>query len=225
MEQTKVTAHPLAWPRGFARTPAYKRERARFVRKSQSYCTERLTVPVAVGRLMDAFSRYTRVGQDWRVDLNFVVISTNLRTRQDGLPAGGQTEPLDPGVAVYFEMDGKARVMCCDRWNRVADNLAAVAATLEAMRGIERWGVAEASRAFTGFAPLPEPGRSRARSCWEVLGIRHADILGKTNTYGQTLINQAYRILAQTCHPDRGGSHEAMTELNNAREEALKHCS
>ena len=65
------------------------------------------------------------------------VISTNVPTRLDGLPRSGAREPFDPGVAVYWqERSGARRVMAIDRYTTVADNLAAVAATLEAMRAI-----------------------------------------------------------------------------------------
>ena len=39
-------------------------------------------------------------------------------------------------------------------------------------------------------------------------------------------ITSHYRILASAAHPDRdGGSHAQMSELNQARDEALKECS
>ncbi|KVD37855.1 hypothetical protein WJ41_22830 [Burkholderia ubonensis] len=63
---------------------------------------------------------------------------------------------MSAGVAVYWETRaGARRVMAIDQYTRVADNLAAVAATLDAMRAIERHGGARIlERAFTGFAAL-----------------------------------------------------------------------
>jgi hypothetical protein len=52
----------------------------------------------------------------------------------------GSSEPSDSGVAVYFEVKGKQRVFACDRWNQVRDNIRAIQKTIEALRGIERWG-------------------------------------------------------------------------------------
>jgi hypothetical protein len=69
------------------------------------------------------------------VDRQDVVISTNVRTRLDGLPRSGEPEPSDRGAAVYWEdQKRKRRVMAIDRYGKVADNLAAIAATLDAMR-------------------------------------------------------------------------------------------
>lgn len=213
------TSYPLSWPPGFKRTPANERTWSQFNRKVQRpgqtwKATERLTVAQAVERLMKSVCAFTRNGQPWRINPDFLVVSTNIRTRADGLPMSGQKEPEDPGVAVYFELDESRRVMCCDKWTRVADNIASIAATLEAMRGLERWGVTESERAFTGFAALPEPGKAQARTCWQVLGIER--------TLDVKAINDAWRKCSQICHPDRpGGSHDAMAELNTARDQAL----
>ena len=69
------------------------------------------------------------------------MISTNLKLRLDGLPRSDQATPADPGVAVYFELDGKTIVLACDKWNRVADNIYAIAKHVDALRGQDRWGV------------------------------------------------------------------------------------
>jgi hypothetical protein len=48
--------------------------------------------------------------------------------------------------------------MCfaCDRWDSVADNVQAIRKTIEALRGIERWGTGDmVQRAFAGFVALP----------------------------------------------------------------------
>ncbi|MDJ0712576.1 MAG: hypothetical protein QNJ14_19490 [Woeseiaceae bacterium] len=88
-----------------------------------------------------------------------VVISSDLKLRLDGLPRSSQREPEDPGVCVYWvTAAGDRRCMAIDRYDKIADNLAAIAATLEAMRSIERHGGAEIlDRAFTGFTALPAP--------------------------------------------------------------------
>jgi hypothetical protein len=70
-------------------------------------------------------------------------------------------------VAVYWIKTGRKQMKCMaiDRYGRVADNMAAIAATIEAMRAIERHGSAEIlERAFLGFQALPEP-----EQWWQVL--------------------------------------------------------
>jgi hypothetical protein len=53
----------------------------------------------------------------------------------------------------------------------------------------------------------------RPESCWDTLGIKRGSNADQ--------INWAWKILAKEAHPDRGGTHEAMTKLNEARAEAL----
>lgn len=142
---------------------------------------------------------------DWTV-----VISTNISLRRDGLPYAGQRDPYDRGVAVYWAGKGEQqRVIACDRWDRVKDNLRAIEKTIEAMRGIERWGSTDiVNKAFTGFAALPAPPEG-----WRV-------ILGDCPTF--EIANASYKRLAFERHPDRGGTHEKMYELNRAWCEAEK---
>src|SRR3954467_15855639 len=97
------------------------------------------------------------------------------------------------------------RCMAIDRYTRVADNLAAIAATLEAMRAIERHGGgAILERAFLGFAALPE----KASSPW------WRDVLGISATAPATwpLVEELFRALAKVHHPDVGGSREKFEE-------------
>ena len=97
------------------------------------------------------------------------IVSTNLKLNLAGLPRGDQGEPSDPGVAVYFQKkSGPMRVIAIDAYRRVRDNLAAIAATLEAMQAIERHGGAQIlERAFTGFDALPAP-----KKWWDILECR-----------------------------------------------------
>ena len=99
------------------------------------------------------------------------------------------------------------RCMAMDRYDEVQDNLAAVAATLEAMRSIERHGgAAILDRAFTGFAALPAP---EAPSGWWV-------VLGVAESAGPVEIRAAHRVLAQAHHPDRGGDPARMAATRRA---------
>ena len=140
-----------------------------------------------------------------------VVISSNLALRNDGLPRSGQGAPDDPGVAVYWGQSQKARCIAVDRYDRVADNRAAVAATLEAMRAIERHGgAAILDRAFTGFVALPAPEQP-----WQTLGV-------ETSTPTRAQIDEAHRRLAAQHHPDRRGDTNEMARINAARDELYR---
>ena len=142
-----------------------------------------------------------------------VIISTDLRMRQDGIPYANQRPPADPGAAVWFTLRGEERVLACDRWDRVEHNLRAIAKHIEALRGQKRWGVGSLEQAFRGFAALPEQAGS-GQSCWAVLG------LGGPAASGE--VEKAFRRLALTRHPDHGGSSEGWHELALARKQALE---
>lgn len=140
-----------------------------------------------------------------------VVLSTNIPLRQDGLPYGRYAVPTDKGVAVYFEYGGEPMCFACDRWDRIEDNVRAVQRTIEALRGIERWGSGDMLKAaFTGFQALPAP--EQQRPWWEVLEVPRDAAL--------TEIEGHYRRLGRIHHPDNGGSTEKMAELNRAMAEA-----
>lgn len=196
------TRYPLQWPVGWKRTPY--RASAKFSKHDK-----RLSVYDGVQRVLRELERLGVTEAD-------VVISTNLQTRLDGMPRSDQAQPADPGVCVYWQRGKKPmQCMAIDRYDKVADNLAAVAATLEAMRAIERHGgAAILDRAFTGFTALPAPiVAGMTRPWWEVLGVP------RDATKDQ--INIAYRRLASDAHPDKGGTAERMAEINRAREEGL----
>jgi hypothetical protein len=217
MIKTPTEAYPLTWPEGFPRTPANKRERARFGRKGSSFGVSRLTVNQAILRLKGEVQAFTRVGHDWRIDPELVVVSTNVRTRNDGLPYSNAREPEDSGVAVYLELDGEPHVFPCDRWDRVADNIAAIAAHLGAMRGMERWGVGDLRRVFAGFAALP-PGTGESYGhvdhWWDTLGVQP--------DARRPEIEAAYRRLRSQHHPDRGGDPEKFDKVRRAFEQARR---
>ena len=200
-----IPAYPLQWPAGWKRLEPRFRTRAKFGRQTQSNYGNwkhraELSIAQATDRVRDELRRMGILDDD-------LVISTNLQLRLDGLPRSSQRDPEDPGVAVYWRepasREAAPRCMAIDRYDRVADNLAAVAATLEAMRAIERHGGAEIlERAFTGFTALPAPG-----------GTAHwRDMLDPEDPEG------SYRRLRAQHHPDRGGSADEFNAVQHAWE-------
>lgn len=188
-------AFPLHWPEGWPRTknPQSSRFDVSFVA-----CRDGL------------FHEISRMGG------RYPVLSTNVELRRDGLPYANQPTPADSGVAVYFERKGKQMVFACDRWRLVKDNIRAIQKTIEAMRGIERWGASDMlERAFSAFEALPAPGKA-TRTWREVLGF-------VPDFYpDQAEIESAYRAKAKRAHPDAGGSAEQFNELQQARVDGLK---
>jgi DnaJ-domain-containing protein 1 len=140
-----------------------------------------------------------------------MVLSTNIRFTASGARDKNvsRRDPDDPGVAFYFDLDGRPHVLACDRWDTVQDNIAAIAAHIEALRGQERWGVADLQQAFAGHVALPAP-----EQWWQILGV--------TSRATSAEIDAAWREKMRSAHPDAGGSDAAAARLNQAREEGKK---
>jgi hypothetical protein len=183
-------AFPLAWPSNKPRTRNPQRSR--------------FDVSLATAR--DCLLHEIRL-----LGGTLPILSSNIPLRLDGLPYANHRQPDDKGVAVYFTLNRQQMCFCCDRWDSVADNFQAIRKTIEALRGIERWGTGDmVQQAFTGFVLLPAP-----TSAWEILGLKPGASADQ--------IEKAHRDKARRWHPDHeGGSHEEMARLNAARDELLR---
>ncbi|HEV1994921.1 MAG TPA: hypothetical protein VGR03_11360 [Candidatus Acidoferrum sp.] len=203
-------SYPLYWPEGWKRTAPGKRVRGQFRRTETRYNSSGnsqrlvlpLTISVSVGRIIEQLGRM-------EIDRHNVIVSTNVETGLDGTPRSDRRAPEDPGAAVYWrDRRETERSMAIDRYDTVADNLAGIAATLEAMRAIERHGGAEIlQRVFRGFMALPE-------ASWRT-------ILGVGAEASLQDAEGAFRELAHRGHSDKGGN-EDMGALVKARDEARK---
>lgn len=190
------TAYPLQWPLGWPRSKWTAR----------SKFGERQSGDVPMTKAVDHLERELQLlgAQHW-------VISSNVATRLDGKPYGDhRARPGDVGVAVYFTLKAKRTVLACDKWDRPAVNIYAVAKHIEALRGQQRWGVGSVEQAFAGYAAL---AHRTGPSCWEVLGVPPMASEGE--------VLHAWRQLATEVHPDVGGTHDKMAEVNAAKDTAL----
>lgn len=169
--------------------------------------SKRITLPTARERLADQLQRLDAVS---------VVVSTNMELTRYGEPRADRKPPDDPGVAVYFELHGKDRVLACDRWDSVAGNIAAIANHIDAIRRVDRYGVGTLDQAFAGYDALPPPGANNRPPWRKVLGLDERLAVSRAD------IEASYRAAAKQLHPDMpGGSHQAMAQLNEARDAAL----
>lgn len=209
-----IDSYPCYWPDGWERTAAHKRTSSRY-------------------SIDFARARDNVVHQCKLLGAREVVISSNVPLRRDGLPLAGQSEPKDPSVAVYWVEPGAwnieqqrtihpRRVIACDAWRKVRENMRAVGLAIEAMRQLKRCGATQVvERAFMGFNALPAqagPNSNGQRPWREVFGWA-SGTLWTTHD-----IEQRFRMLCFDLHPDRGGTHEAMAELNHAYAQALQEC-
>lgn len=217
----KRAPYPLQWPTGQKRTRSDYRRHSKFGAIPRgSFSREAPSAYEAAKELLHELKLLGAANP---------VITSQLPTRHDGLPyADGRSD--DPGIAVWFVLDGHERVFACDHWHRPGENLRAIALSIGAMRGLERWGMADViERAFAGFTALP-PGATQAphKPNWrEVFGVAElVDTLMASSTDDLVAVVKArHRKLIAEAHPDAGGDTARAAELNAALDEALAEIS
>lgn len=185
-------AFPLTWPDTMPRTP--NKVASKF----------KTGLSAALKNVRSSLGLFS---SDSGKKVDNLVISSNVTL--------GVERPADPGVAVWFVWDGMQVCIAVDRYAKVEDNLQAIHLIVESRRTEMRHGGLHIVRAtFRGFTALPAPKRRTWREIFSVDGTLPTTAAG---------IESRYRSLAKTRHPDSpGGSHDAMTELNQAKSEALK---
>lgn len=201
-------ACPLTWPVGWPRTA--KPTPSRFILTS----TKNYPGPATA---RDAVLRELRFLKADRIQ-----ISTNMPITREGRFADNRRDPVDTGAAVYFTLKDKRQVLACDRWKTVGENLWSIAKTIEATRGIERWGSVTTEQAFAGYIALEEKTQA---SCWDVLGLKKEGLQLATPDgiqHAERIILTAWREKAMIAHPDKGGTSEALAEVNAAKDMALQ---
>lgn len=211
---------PLQWPEGHQRTNPADRARSRFGHRGSG----QVSLVEARSQLLYELNRLGAAN---------VVMTSDLPVRNDGLPyASGRAD--DPGVAVWFVLadrrgNSRTTVFACDRWRTHAENMMAIAKSVEAMRGLDRWGMADVvERTMGGFTALPsgEPAAPAKKPWRDVLfagdilfhdgdlpaGLSRGDLL--------VLAKHRHRTLIKQHHPDQGGSTEMAAEINAALADA-----
>lgn len=201
-----ATAYPLQWPEGWPRTPNYKRGQARY----------KVEINHAVDELHRSLGLLGALSGS-------IVLSSNVPPRNAlGTPRNDGSTVADPGVAVYWTTKAHGeRVMACDRWSSVRENVRAIGLAVDGLRAIDRAGATQIlERAYSAFGALPASSEaSTKRPWWDVLGVPQTAL----GAFDVTMLDARYRELARKAHPDSGGSAEAMTELNQARDEMRQH--
>ncbi|MDH5394538.1 MAG: J domain-containing protein [Gammaproteobacteria bacterium] len=182
--------YPLCWPEGWPRTPQNKVTDSAF----------RVTQDKAQNNLLKELKL---------LGAKQVYLSTNIRLRQDGMPYASQRPPEDKGVAIYFKYKDRDMVFACDKYYQIGDNIHAIGKTIDALRGIERWGASDMmERAFTGFEALPDPTAVDWRA---VIGYQGHDYFEA---------QKAYKKARSQAHTDTGGNDELFHQIQIAWEQA-----
>jgi hypothetical protein len=181
----KAEKFPLSWPAGY---------------------------PVTEHRIESKFSctfAQARDGIFNQIDLlgaKTFFISCNVQRNKKGDLVEGRLIYDNPGVALYFNYKGEDKVIACDKWKYIHENLRAVEKSLEAIRGLERWGCSDIiSRAMGGLKELAENAGESNGAWWQVLGV--------DQDAPPTYIEAAYKQKVKIYHPDKPTGNRDMFEL------------
>jgi hypothetical protein len=215
------TAFPLTWPISQARTKSINRIPTAPFTVGENYDakvshwengqhSERIVKKHRSKEVSVALARERLEGQLDKLGADHPVLSTNIELTLSGIPKSGRRDPDDPGAAVWFTLQGKRLVFACDKWVRCADNIAALAAHIRAIRSVENYGVGTLEQAFRGYQALPAPNADKP---WR-------QVLTDCNTLEAA--EARYRERAHIHHPDKGGNPIQMAELNVAIRAARK---
>lgn len=193
----------LPWPPGKSRC----RSRRAGLFKSEG---RPLTTAAASVRALEEIGRFSKPGGPCRVSQVALCCQWPVYVNGSGFKPVSKCE--DPGVVVSFDLDGKGYTVACDTYLTPADNFAAIAAYISGLRAQERHGVAGLDEMLAGHAALPSAGSKPF--WWTILGVDPGATVDQ--------VNDAYKRLIYDNHPDRGGDPERASEINAARDEALK---
>lgn len=191
--------YPLLWPDAQPRTDA---------RNRRAYSRFQVTPGRATKDLLEQVARLGGANP---------IISSWLAVRNDGQPYADQARRKipDPGVAVYFTLNGRRQCIAVDIYDNVFDNIRAIGLAIDALRALERHGGGQLlTTAMDGFASLPPPSAPQARPWFEVLQTSPAASTGE--------IRDAYRRAAKRTHPDAGGSEGEFQEVQQAYADAME---
>ena len=183
-----IPPYPLAWPDTQKRTATRVKSQFR---------------TGLIGAMKNVADSLKSFANDSGRKLEYIQITSNA-----GL---FDSNPADPGIAVWFQWDGAMRCIAVDRYLTVAENLQAIHHVLEARRvELRHAGIEMVRTTFRGFvAALPAPGDKP----WHV-------VLGVDPGATKDQISAAYKARARELNGRQDDGQ--IQELNVARDKAMK---
>lgn len=150
-------------------------------------------------------------------DTRSLVISCNMPHDTKGVLTG--KSPLmypNPGVAVYFTFNGEEKVIACDHWRHLHENIRAIGITVSALRSLERQKCTQIlSRAMGDMKALPQNAGASNGAWWDVLCVKETDLI--------SVIKERYNDLIKIYHPDKPtGNKDMFNMVTNAYQEARR---
>lgn len=146
--------------------------------------------------------------------------------RRDGLPRSG-ARPSHEGVALSFDSRHGPLRYATDTFDTWQANLRAIALRLEALRKVDRYGVARSGEQYAGWNALPAGDTGQpftVEGAARFLAEHSGTPTDPSHPAFKDLLDnpdervRAYRRAAQRLHPDTGGDPNLFRRLNEARD-------
>jgi hypothetical protein len=205
-------------------------------RTASSHRRPSYTFKVTWGALMRDLDRELEALHVREATIQIDVAATEIR--RDGLPYAN-ARPTTPAVILSFThrvplplRDPQPRqeetlVFACDRYDHWHANLRAISLTLQALRGIDRWGAVREGQQYAGFRELPAPEnapnggfRSRGQAAAYLTSLQPGPGGYTVDGVERDPVTRAalYRELVRRFHPDApNGDAETMKRIGQAR--------
>ena len=139
-----------------------------------------------------------------------------------------RAQPNSPAVRVVFDSRHGTLTYATDQFWGWQDNVRAIALSLEALRKVDRYGVANSGEQYRGWAELPSRPHqmSREQAAEFIAQWAEPDQVEKCDAAAAALLRsptlfvpELYRRAARRVHPDvTGDDGDTMARLNAARD-------
>lgn len=165
--------------------------------------------------------------------------------RADGAVRGDARRPDHPGVVLSFDATGigplrywtdlydDTRVWTGGSWRQVPgwhDNLRAIALGLEALRKVERYGIANRGEQYVGYralgagVPLGPPAPMTVDEAARVLAVGAGlNLADADDIDSEATLAYFYRRASKRHHPDAGGDPALFRRITEARDLLASH--
>lgn len=168
------------------------------------------------------------VSLDPRVDVVVQVQASEHWMRRDG-SIRADAKVTGRGVVISFESQHGPLRYACDHflggaWRGLPDwqaNVRAIALGLEALRKVDRYGIAQRGEQYTGWAALPSArsmgGPMTEQRALELLRTHAGWLSGPDHDDAEQIV-RAWRAAVKRTHPDTGGDPDTFREVQAAYE-------
>ena len=156
-----------------------------------------------------------------------LVVSETARASKDGPPMAGSRMAY-PGVVLRFVKGGSVEVeIATDKYADWKSNLRGIALSLEALRGINRWGCSEQDQQYLGFPALPPPdpdaldtAEAAARFVARLIDPKSEDDMSRLLLDSPAMFEIMFPQARKRVHPDgrNGEGHDDFIKVQKAGE-------